>query len=87
MIASFTKLGKHWKRNTFEGKDKLNMDLLELYVVCYLVLSGGVVGILGSELKIEVHTGDVDLGAVNSIERNNERIVIAFGECVEWIET
>lgn len=87
MIVSFTKLGKHWKRNRFEGKDKLNMDLQELYVVCYLVLSGQVVGILGSELKIEVHTGDVDLGAVNSIERNNERIVIAFGECVEWEES
>lgn len=32
-----------------------------------LVLSRQVVGILGSELRNEVHTGDVDLGAVSSI--------------------
>lgn len=34
--------------------------------MCCLVLSGQVVGILESELRIEVHTGDVDLGAVSS---------------------
>lgn len=43
------------------------MAVLELQAVCYLALSRQIVGIVGSELRIEVHIEDVDLGAASSI--------------------
>lgn len=49
------------------GTMNLVVAVLELQAVCYLALSRQIVGILGSELRIEVHIEDVDLGAASSI--------------------